>query len=92
MIEIKKLREQLVSQEELSLVQNYMLGNLLRSFDGPFEISAAFKNIIDLNLDTNFYNKSIEAIQTITPEEIKNLANKYFHEDTLIKTIAGKYN
>lgn len=92
LIEIKKLREQEVSQEELSLVQNYMVGNLLRSFDGPFEISSAFKNIIDLELETDFYNKAFEALKTITPDEIKNLANKYFHEEALIKTIAGKYN
>lgn len=90
--EIKKLREQEVSQEELSLVQNYMAGNLLRSFDGPFEISSAFKNIIDLDLDTDFYNEAVETLKTITSKEIIEIANKYFHEATLIKTIAGKYN
>jgi zinc protease len=90
--EIKKLREEEVSQEELSLVKNYMAGDLLRSFNGPFEISSAFKNIIELNINTNFYNKAVEGLKNITPDEIKNIANKYFHEDTLIKTIAGKYN
>lgn len=92
LVEIKKLREEKVSQEELSLVQNYMAGSLLRSFDGPFEISAAFKNIIDFDLDNDFYNKAVETLKTISPEDIKNIANKYFHEDTLIRTIAGKYN
>jgi predicted Zn-dependent peptidase len=90
--EIKKLREEEVSQEELSLVKNFMAGNLLRSFDGPFEIASAFKNIIDLGLDTDFYNNAVEALKNITPDEIKIIANKYFHEDTLIRTIAGKYN
>ncbi len=90
--EIKKLRDKPVSQKELDLVKNYMLGDLLRSFDGPFEISASFINIIDLGLDTNYYDKAIEAIRTITPNEIILIANKYLQEDTLIKTIAGKYN
>lgn len=90
--EIKKLRLEKVSQKELDLVKNYMLGDLLRSFDGPFEISASFINIIDLGLDTNYYDKAIEAIRTITPDEIILIANKYLHEETLIKTIAGKYN
>ena len=92
LIEIKKLREKQVSQKELNLVKNYMLGDLLRSFDGPFEISASFINIIDLGLDINYYDKAIEAIRTITPNEIILIANKYLQEDTLIKTIAGKYN
>lgn len=90
--EIKKLRLEKVSQQELNLVKNYMLGDLLRSFDGPFEISASFINIIDLGLDTNYYDKAVEAIRTITPDEIILIANKYLHEETLIKTIAGKYN
>ncbi len=90
--EIKKLREEQVSQKELDLVKNYMLGDMLRSFDGPFEISASFINIMDLGLDTNYYDKAIEAIRTITPDEIILIANKYLQEDTLIKTIAGKYN
>jgi len=90
--EIKKLREGEIEQTELDLVKNYLLGDLLRSFDGPFEISSNFKSIIDLNLDLNFYKKEIEAIQSITTDEVKTLANKYFQEDTLIKTIAGKYN
>lgn len=90
--EIKKLREEKVSQQELDLVRNYMLGDLLRSFDGPFEISASFKNIIDFGLEDDYFNQTIEAIRSITPEEIIVLANKYLQEDTLLKTIAGKYN
>ncbi len=92
LIEIKKLRLEKVSQQELDLVKNYMFGDLLRSFDGPFEISASFKSIIDLGLDTNYYDKAIETIKTITPDEIILMANKYLQEDTLIKIIAGKYN
>lgn len=90
--EIKNLQENGISQEELNLVKNYLLGDLLRTFDGPFEISASFKNIIDLELDLNFYTKTIESVKTITTEEVKKLANKYLNENTLIKTIAGKYN
>ncbi len=90
--EVKKLREEKVSQKELDLVKNYMSGDLLRSFDGPFEISSSFKNIIDFGLEDDFFNQAIEAIKTITSDEILNLANKYLHEDTLIRTIAGKYN
>ncbi len=90
--EIRKLSVKKVSQNELNLVKNYMLGDLLRSFDGPFEISSSFKSIIDLGLDTNYYDKAIDAIRTITPDEIILITNKYLQEDTLIKTIAGKYN
>ena len=72
-------------------VKNYMLGSILRSFDGPFEISANIRSLLDLDLDNDFYNKTINTIKNITPEEIKLIANKYLHEDNLVKTIAGEY-
>ncbi len=90
--EVKKIREETVSIEELDLVRNYMLGDLLRSFDGAFEIASNFKNLLELGLDLQYFKKQIEAIQAITPEEINRIADKYLHEDTLVKTIAGKYN
>ena len=91
LLEIKKLRTEYVTLNELQLVKNYMLGDLLRSFDGPFEISSNIRFLLDLDLDIDFYNKTINTIRNITPEEIKSIAEKYLHEDTLIKTIAGKY-
>ncbi|MCK5028484.1 MAG: insulinase family protein [Bacteroidales bacterium] len=90
--EVKKLREEKVDIDELNLVKNYMLGDLLRSFDGPFEISSSFKSIIELDIENDFYHKALKCIKSITADEIIAIANKYLHEDTLIKTIAGKYN
>jgi predicted Zn-dependent peptidase len=91
-IEIKKLREEIISQEELDLVKNYMLGDILRSFDGAFEIASSFKQIIELGLDLSYYQKEIDAIRSIRPQDVKDIANKYLHEDTLVRTVAGKYN
>ncbi|PLX18512.1 MAG: insulinase family protein [Marinilabiliales bacterium] len=90
--EIKKLREETISQEELNLVKNYMLGDILRSFDGAFEIASSFKQIIELGLDMSYFQKEIDAIRSIRPQEVKDIANKYLHEDTLATTVAGKYN
>jgi len=92
LLEIKKLTTELISQEELALVRNYMLGDLIRSFDGAFEIASSLKSIIELGLDFDFYRNEIETIKTITPEEVQQIANQYLQEDTLVKTIVGKYN
>ena len=68
-----------------------MLGELLRSFDGPLEISSTYRSILDLQLNPEFFYDTISAINTITTEDIKHLTNKYLHEDTFVKTIAGGY-
>lgn len=87
--EIKKLRTKNISINELETVKNYMLGHLLRSFDGIFEISSNIRNLIDLNLDLDFYNKSIETIKNIKPTDINEITNKYLHEDSLTKLTVG---
>jgi len=89
--EIKILREKPVTKGELSIVKNFMLGDILRSFDGPLEISSAYRSIIDIDLNPGYFHQAINAIKEITPEEIMLLANKYLNETSFIKTFAGKY-
>jgi predicted Zn-dependent peptidase len=75
--EMKILREEKVSDEELLLVRNYMIGGILGDLDGPFHIMARWKNIILNNLDENYFYDSVNEIKTITPDELMELANKY---------------
>ena len=90
--EIRKLREEKVSPEELKLVKNFMIGDMMRSFDGPFELAQSYQSIIDLGIDNAFFNRTIDAIKTITPEEIIQLANTYLNEKSMVKTIVGKFD
>ena len=92
MNEINILRNSYVSADEMALVKNYMLGSLLRAFDGAFEISSTYRSLIDFDLDENYLHEAIRTIKTISPEEIHQMANQYINEESLIKTVAGKYN
>ena len=75
--EMKDLREELVDDEELLLVRNYMMGSILAELDGPFQIIARWKNIILNNLTEQYFYDSINTIKTISAEELQQLANKY---------------
>lgn len=91
--EIKKLRQELVSNEELSLVRSYLMGEALRSFNGPFATADNIIGLLNFNqLDYNFYNKLFHSIKTITPQRIIELANKWLDDDTLVKCVAGSVN
>jgi predicted Zn-dependent peptidase len=87
--EIERLQTELVSQEELELVKNYMLGQLLKSADGPYSMTDLFMSVEPYGLDLNFYNLSIEAIHSITPERIQELAKKYLNWDDMTIVSAG---
>ncbi len=76
--EMEILKEELVDEEELLLVRNYMIGTILGDLDGPFQIINRWKNYILNGLDESYFYKSINSIKTVSAEEIQQLANKYF--------------
>jgi predicted Zn-dependent peptidase len=79
--EMKKLREEPVDEEEILLVQNYMMGGILGDLDGPFHIMAKWKNIILNDLDETYFYDSVKAIKETRAEELMELANKYLQPD-----------
>jgi zinc protease len=85
--EMKDLREELVDEEELHLVRNYMMGIILGDLDGPFQILSRWKNIILNGLDGKYFYNSIDTIKTISAEEIRELAKKYLVPDAFYELI-----
>lgn len=88
--ELKRLRTETIPEEELSLVRNYLLGEMLNNFDGPFAISEAYKGIMEYGLDIDYFNKAIDTIKTIQVKELKRLANEHLQEDSMFQIIAGR--
>lgn len=89
-LEIKKLMTTPVETEELTLVRNYMMGELVREFDGPLALSESFRRIHDYGLDYSYYDTLIDTIKKITPEELLDTANKYLDPESLYQIVAGK--
>ena len=85
--EMKILREELIDEEELLLVRNYLIGNILGDLDGPFHIIGRWKNIILNNLDEQYFYDTINMIKTITAEELKELSNKYLQPEDFYELV-----
>lgn len=85
--EMKLLREELVDEEELLLVRNYLIGTILGDLDGPFQIMGRWKNLILNNLDEKYFYDSVQTIKTITAEEIRELAKKYLNPEYFYELI-----
>lgn len=88
--EINKLQQDLVPEQELDLVKNYMLGSFLRSLDGAFALSENFKGLLEYGLDYNYYKDFVRVIKDITPAEIRDLACKYLGRKELTELTVGK--
>jgi zinc protease len=88
--EIEILQQNLVSQEELDLVKNYLLGTFLRSVDGPFAISEKFTSIKDYGLTNEFYKAYVMHIKQAKTEDLMLLAQKYLKKTDLSELVVGK--
>jgi predicted Zn-dependent peptidase len=87
--EIKRLREELVSENELNLVKNYISGDLLRNLDSPFALSESLKGNLLFGLDNSYYQDFIKNLKTISAEDIRKIAHTYFQENDLKLVVCG---
>jgi zinc protease len=85
--EMKDLREELVDEEELQLVKNYLIGTILGDLDGPFHIIGRWKNLILNGLDEQYFYKSVNVIKNISAKELQELANKYLHPEKFYELV-----
>lgn len=75
--EMNELREEVVDDEEMRLVKNYLIGHQLAALDGPFHIIDRWKSLILNKLDEQFYYDTIEVIKTVSTSELREIAIKY---------------
>lgn len=88
--EMDRLRNDLASQEELDMVKSYMLGDLSRSYEGPFSLSDAWIYVETAGLDDEFFVRFMDAVRNVTCEDVRLMAQKYLCRETLIDVVAGK--
>lgn len=75
--EMKRIREELIDEDELMVTRNYMIGTILGDLDGPFQVAARWKNLILNDLDEAYFYQGIETIKKVTPRELQQIAEKY---------------
>jgi predicted Zn-dependent peptidase len=85
--EMKILREELVSEDELKLVKNYVLGGLLGDLDGPFQIIARWKSYILNDLTDAYFYNTIDVVKSIQPEQLKTLAEQYLKPEDFYELV-----
>ena len=85
--EIEQLRQVLISKEELDMVRNYTMGMQLTALDGVFNVSSVVKSLLLSGLEEAHYYRFIDTIQTITPEQLRELAQQYWDPNDLIEVV-----
>ncbi len=81
--EIKRLQETPIGKEPLQHFKNYLLGELLGSFEGPLEIEEQLEAVALHKLGLTYYQQLYQGIKEITPVTIQQTAQRYLGLPTL---------
>jgi len=88
--EIKKMRTDLVSEEDLKNAKAKYIGNFVMQIEKPATVARYALTTQTQNLPEDFYENYIKNINAVTPQDIKNAANKYFLADNSRVVVVGK--
>jgi predicted Zn-dependent peptidase len=79
-LEMKRLCDEPVNEEELKTTKNFMIGTLLGDLDGPFQVAGRWKSLVLNDLSEEYFYNGIETIKSIQPGTLQELANKYLKD------------
>ena len=88
--ELKKMRNELVSPEDLKNAKAKYVGNFVMQIEKPSTIAGYALSKQTQGLPDDFYENYIKNINAVTAEDIKNAANKFFLADKTRVIIVGK--
>mgnify|MGYP003287922747 FL=1 len=78
-----RLQTQLVSDDELRMVRNYMTGEICRNYEGAFALTDAYIFMEHLGLPYTHIEQTIEAIHSTDAARLQQLAQRYLDPDTM---------
>jgi predicted Zn-dependent peptidase len=87
--EIEKLRTELVPEPELERVKNYILGEVVRMFDGPFAQAESLISLLEYNFGYEYYDNYIKNIKLISAQQVLLLAKKYLDPASFFEVVVG---
>lgn len=89
LFEINRMREEMITDEELEMVKATAAGNFARSLERPQTIATFALNIARYNLPTDYYETYIDRLEAVTKEEVRTAAIKYLRPDKASILIVG---
>jgi predicted Zn-dependent peptidase len=87
--EMKRMREEEVSQEELNLAKNYLSGQFGRSLEDPKTIARFALNTAINHLPEDHYNTYLERLANITTADVQKAAQRFIHDEKATVLVVG---
>ena len=88
--EINRMKNEMVSDEELSRAKAKYVGSFVRAVERPSTVASYALEIETEDLPDDFYTTYLESVNSVTKEDIQRVAQKYFLVDQARVVVTGK--
>ncbi len=75
--EMKRIRNEKVSEQELEKAKNYLAGEFIRSLENPATIARFAINTARFNLPKDYYKNYLKNLAAVTADDVLESAKKY---------------
>ena len=90
--EIQRIRETLATKDEVEDAKSYILGSMPFSYETASGLAGKLLALARNNLPLDAPNALRAAVSKVTPEEVKRVAQKHLHPDSLVLIAAGPFD
>lgn len=87
--QISILQNDKISEQELDMVRNYVMGNFLNMVDGPFRVANVMKTLSVSKMEVAQYEVIIDQIYNCSTAQIQDMAQKYLQRKDMIEVMVG---
>ena len=87
--ELRRLCTENVPAEELERVKSYETGSLLRRFDGLFPQMERWEEVQADGMDAAYWSEYFRTVESVTPHELRRLAQQYLDPDGMTMVLVG---
>ena len=88
-LELRRLQDEPLSDDELETVKNYTLGKLLGETATVFEQADKYRHLVLQNLPADYYEQLTQRTQATTAAELQALACTYLSPEAMLTVVAG---
>lgn len=86
--EMQRMSTELVGEEELTMVRNYMKGEMLRQFDSTLSSADTLIPLCVIGRGREHFEELDRTISEITPEEIRSISERYLRPEDFCTVVA----
>jgi predicted Zn-dependent peptidase len=87
--EIRHLREEEISRNELEIARSHYLGALQLELANPFSLTDKYRDIYTNQLPEDYFTTLFNEVSSLDSQTLMRLANEYIKEDSLCTVTVG---